>query len=118
MQEKERWIVLMRPDDPLAQKGLAYSLVIEGSVPFWDKEKIVYRPFVPELKANSAFAWKNSSSLAWLQLKSLSALCGLTFLCGKRVVLKCDIITEKISVLVIIYKTEVLAYGKNKKKAA
>ena len=112
MQEKERWIVLMRPDDPLAQKeaisaqdlvgmplvlprrsnvrnelsnwlgdslqesqirftsnlstngalmvqkGLGYSLVIEGSVPFWDKEKIVYRPFVPELKANSAFAWK------------------------------------------------------------
>jgi len=29
MQEKERWIVLMRPDDPLAQKGLGYSLVIE-----------------------------------------------------------------------------------------
>lgn len=112
MQEKERWIVLMRPDDLLAQKeaisaqdlvglplilprrsnvrnelsnwlgdslqesqirftsnlstngalmvqkGLGYSLVIEGSVPFWDKEKIVYRPFVPELKANSAFAWK------------------------------------------------------------
>lgn len=110
--EKERWVVLMRPDDPLAdkesisakdlenqplilprrtnvqnelsnwlgdsfqstqvlftsnlstngaimvQRGLAYSLVIEGSVPFWDKEKIVYRPLYPELTANSVFAWK------------------------------------------------------------
>lgn len=109
---KERWVVLMRPDDPLAQKetisakdlenrplilprrtnvqnelsnwlgesfqstqilftsnlstnsalmvqkGLAYSLVIEGSVPFWDKEKIVYRPLYPELTSNSVFAWK------------------------------------------------------------
>lgn len=109
---KERWIVLMRPDDSLAEKeavsakdlkdmplilprrtnvqnelsnwfgdsfqekqilftsnlatnsalmvqrGLAYSLVIEGSVPFWDKEKIAYRPLSPELTANSVLAWK------------------------------------------------------------
>lgn len=109
---KERWVVLMRPDDPLAEKesvnakdlentplilprrtnvqnelsnwlgnsfqeqqvlftsnlttnsalmvqrGLAYSLVIEGSVPFWDKEKIAYRPLSPELTANSVLAWK------------------------------------------------------------
>lgn len=109
---KERWVVLMRPDDPLAvqetvsagdleglplilprrtnvrnelsnwlgdffqstkvlftsnlsangalmvQKGLAYSIVLEGSVPFWDKEKITYRPLYPELMANSVFAWK------------------------------------------------------------
>lgn len=110
--EKERWVVLMRPDDPLAekeavsakdlenlplilprrtnvqnelsnwlgdsfqsakvlftsnlstngaimvQKGLAYSIIIEGSVPFWDKEKIAYRPLYPELTANSVLAWK------------------------------------------------------------
>ena len=109
---KERWVVLMRPDDPLAvketvsagdleglplilprrtnvrnelsnwlgdsfqstkvlftsnlstnsalmvQKGLAYSIVLEGSVPFWDKEKTAYRPLYPELMANSVFAWK------------------------------------------------------------
>lgn len=109
---KERWVVLMRPDDPLAekeavsakdlenlplilprrtnvqnelsnwlgdsfqsakvlftsnlstngaimvQKGLAYSIIIEGSVPFWDKEKIAYRPLYPELTANSVLAWK------------------------------------------------------------
>lgn len=109
---KERWVVLMRPDDPLAaknavspkdlenmplilprrtnvqnelsnwfqdsfqekqviftsnlatnsalmvQRGLAYSIVIEGSVPFWDKEKIVYRSLSPELTSSSVFAWK------------------------------------------------------------
>lgn len=109
---RERWVVLMRPEDPLTrkaeiqaedlrdaplilprranvqnetihwlgdsfresqviftsnlatnsalmvQKGLAYSLVIEGAVPFWDQEKIVFRPFFPELTANSVFAWK------------------------------------------------------------
>lgn len=109
---KEQWAVLMRPDDPLAekesisakdlenaplilprrtnvqnelvnwlgdsfqesqviftsnlstngalmvQKGLAYSLVIEGSVPFWDKDKITFRPLSPQLTANSVLAWK------------------------------------------------------------
>lgn len=112
MAGKERWGVLMRPDDPLAkreavgakdlenlplilprrtnvqnelsnwlgdsfqstkvlftsnlstngaimvQKGLAYSIVIEGAVPFWDKEKIAYRPLYPELAANSVLVWK------------------------------------------------------------
>lgn len=112
LKEKERWVVLMRPDDPLAgketvsardlenmplilprrtnvqnelsnwfgdsfqekqvlftsnlatnsalmvQRGLAYSLVIEGSIPFWDKEKIACRPLCPELTANSVLAWK------------------------------------------------------------
>ena len=112
LQGKERWVLLMRPDDPLAEKeaihakdlenaplilprrtniqnelsnwlgssfreqqvlftgnlttnsalivqrGLAYSLVIEGSIPFWDKEKIAYRPLSPELTANSVLAWK------------------------------------------------------------
>lgn len=112
LKEKERWVVLMRPDDSLAQKeavsakdlenmplilprrtnvqnelsnwfgdffqeqqvlftsnlttnsalmvqrGLAYSLVIEGSIPYWDREKIAYRPLCPELTANSVLAWK------------------------------------------------------------
>ena len=109
---RERWVVLMRPDDALAKKefisakdlaqlpmilprrlnvqnelaswfgdyyadlyvlftsnlntngavmvrnGLAYSVVIEGSVPFWDQTKITYRPLFPELKANCVLAWK------------------------------------------------------------
>ncbi len=109
---KERWVVLMRPDSPLAEKesvtakdlsalplilprrvnvqseiaswfgdyyddlnvvftsnlstnsavmvtgGLAYSMVIEGSVPFWDRTKITYRPLAPSLAATSVLAWK------------------------------------------------------------
>lgn len=112
LQGKERWVVLMRPDDTLVgkesvcakdlenkplilprrtnvknelsnwfgdsfqeqqvlftsnlttnsalmvQRGLAYSIVIEGSIPFWNKEKIAYRPLCPELTANSVLAWK------------------------------------------------------------
>ena len=109
---KEKWVVLMRPDSPLAEKetvtakdlselplilprrmnvqselaswfgdyydslnvvftsnlstnsavmvnnGLAYSLVIEGAVPFWDQSQITYRPIFPPLTATSVLAWK------------------------------------------------------------
>ena len=109
---KERWVVLMPPDDPLAGKkhvkadelaelplilprrmqvqselaswfgdyyknlnilftsnlstngavmvsrGLAYSLVIEGAVPFWDSSKIACRSLYPELMATCVLAWK------------------------------------------------------------
>lgn len=108
----ESWVIVMRPDDPLAEKnaispadlsgksiilpkranlqselaswfgetfqhidvrftsnfttnsaimvdaGLGYSLVIEGSLPFWDKQHIVYRPLSPALTASSVIAWK------------------------------------------------------------
>lgn len=110
--KKERWVVLMRVDDPLAAKdgitaadlqplplilprranvqselsgwfgdayqdlqilftsnfptnaaimvegGLGYALVVEGSVPFWDRERIAVRPLSPLLTATSVFAWK------------------------------------------------------------
>lgn len=109
---REKWVVLMRPDDPLSEKesvnakdlstlplilprrmnvqselaswfgnyyeklnvvftsnlntngaimvrnGLAYSLVIEGAMSFWDKSKVTYRPLFPELTATSVLAWK------------------------------------------------------------
>ena len=112
LKEKERWVVVMHPDAPLARKEavtpedladvplilprrlnvrselanwfgpyyeklhvrftsnlpsnssimvhnrLAYSLIICGSVSFWDKEKITYRPLYPELTATSVLAWK------------------------------------------------------------
>ncbi len=112
LNRKERWVVLMQPDDPLAEKeavaasdfegqpiilprrmnvqnelanwfgdsfehlrvlftsnlstnsaimvrkGLGYSFVIEGAVPFWDRNEIVYRPLYPELSANSVIAWE------------------------------------------------------------
>ncbi len=116
--QKERWVVLMRPDSPLARKevicaqdltgvslilprrlnvqnelsnwfgelfqdvqilftsnlstnsaimvqgGLGYSVTIEGAVPFWDKEKIVYRPLYPELTASCVLAWKKQQPLS------------------------------------------------------
>lgn len=108
----ERWVVLMRPDDPLTaqeavtakdladlslilprrmkvqgelaswfgdyyenlhvlftsnlstnaaamvRQGLGYAIVIEGAVPFWDQNKITYRPLSPALTATSVLAWK------------------------------------------------------------
>lgn len=112
LSEREKWVVLMRPDDPLAEKklvtakdlsalplilprrmsvqselaswfgeyyeglnvvftsnlstngavmvnnGLAYSLVIEGAVQYWDKSRVIYRPLSPELTSTSVLAWK------------------------------------------------------------
>lgn len=128
MNMKERWVVLMPPNDILAEKefitagdlselplilprrvqvqselanwfgdyyknlnvlftsnlstngavmvnqGLAYSLVIEGAVPFWDSSKVVYRPLYPELWATSVFAWKRGQpfSLAATKLIEFS----------------------------------------------
>lgn len=42
----------------LVNQGLAYSLVIEGAVPFWDSSKITYRPLYPPLTSSSVLAWK------------------------------------------------------------
>lgn len=114
---KEQWVVLMRPDDPLAgqeairakdleglplilprranvrselenwfgdsyhrvnvlftsnlstnsaimvERGLGYSIVIEGSVPFFDEAKIVCRPLYPKLTSDSVLAWKKQQPL-------------------------------------------------------
>ncbi|MDD5882501.1 MAG: LysR family transcriptional regulator [Firmicutes bacterium] len=118
LRHKERWVVSMRPDSPLAQKdavtaedlrelplllprrlnvrselaswfgdsfeklnvvctgnlpsnssvlvhhGLVYGVGIEGSLSFWDKEKLVCRPLSPELMATSVFAWKRQQPFA------------------------------------------------------
>lgn len=42
----------------MVRNGLGYSVVIEGSVPFWDQSKITYRPLSPELTATCVLAWK------------------------------------------------------------
>jgi len=110
--KKERWVVLMRTDDPLAgleyvtvkelknlpmilpgrlsvqselgnwfgdafgnlditytsnlttnaavfvEKGFGYAVVVEGSLPFCDRGRVVSRPLYPELSATTALAWK------------------------------------------------------------
>lgn len=114
MHIKERWIVLMRPDDSLTEKesvtpkdlsklpvclvkrplvknelaswfgndfknlhivftsnmstnaaimvqnGLAYALVLEGSLPYLNTKQICYRPLYPELTSTSVIAWKRN----------------------------------------------------------
>lgn len=42
----------------MVNSGLAYSLVIEGAVPFLDHSKVTYRPLDPPLTATSVLAWK------------------------------------------------------------
>lgn len=123
---KERWVVLMRPDSPLAGKesvtaedlaglplslprrmrvqselaswfgdryenlsvrfhsnlstnaammvhsGLAYAIVIEGAVPFWDQTKVTYRPLSPELSATSVLAWKRGQPFSPAVTKFIS----------------------------------------------
>lgn len=120
---KEKWVVLMPPDDPLTEKeavtagdlaklplilprrmqvqnelaswfgdfyknlnvlltsnlatngavmvsrGLAYSLVIEGAVPFWDSSKIACRPLYPSLTATSVLAWKREQPFSLASTK-------------------------------------------------
>lgn len=42
----------------MVNSGLAYALVIEGSVPFPDRSMVTYRPLAPPLTATSVLAWK------------------------------------------------------------
>lgn len=42
----------------MAHNKLAYGLLIQGSISFWDKNKITYRPLWPELTATTVLAWK------------------------------------------------------------
>lgn len=42
----------------MVHNKLAYSIIIKGSISFWDREKITYRPLSPELTATSVLAWK------------------------------------------------------------
>ena len=125
LNKKERWVVLMPPNDPLAEKeavvasdfegrpiilprrmnvqnelanwfgdsfgrlhvlftsnlstnsaimvrkGLGYSFVIEGAVPFWDKNEIISRPLSPELSANSVIAWEKQQPFSLAVTKSI-----------------------------------------------
>lgn len=132
---KEKWVVLMRPDDPLCEKefvtprdiadlplvlprrmsvqnelaswfgdycknlnirftsnlstngaimvsaGLAYFIVIEGAVPFWDENKVSHRPLSPSLSTTSVLAWKRQqpfSSAATKFIEHSKCFLGIT----------------------------------------
>ena len=126
LDKRERWVALMRPNDPLAEKeqvtaedlvgrplilprrmrvqgelaswfgdyyddlhvlftsnlnsnaavmvsrGLAYSIVIEGLLSFWDRSKVVYRPLCPELASTSVLAWKHGQPFSLAATKFIS----------------------------------------------
>lgn len=42
----------------MVHNQLAYSLEIKGSVSFWDREKVTYRPLSPALQTSSLLAWR------------------------------------------------------------
>ena len=48
----------------MAHHKLAYSIVIKGSISFWDQKKITYRPLSPDLTATSVIAWKHRQPFA------------------------------------------------------
>ena len=49
--------------------GLAYSLVIEGAVPFWNQSKVTFRPLDPPLTATSVLAWKRGQPFSLATIK-------------------------------------------------
>ena len=61
--EFERLNVLFTSNLPsnssvMVHSGLAYSIIIRGSISFWNPEKITWRPLSPELLAPSVLAWR------------------------------------------------------------
>lgn len=42
----------------MVHNGLACSLIVKGSITFWDPDKITWRPLSPNLTAPSVIAWK------------------------------------------------------------
>lgn len=132
---REKWVVLMPPDDPLSEKsavtakdlsalplilprrinvqnelaswfgsyyeklnviftsnlstnsaimvhgGLAYSLVIEGAMPFLDQSKITYRPLDPPLTATSVLAWKRGQPFSLAATKFIEHIQCLSSIC-------------------------------------
>ncbi len=42
----------------IAQKGLAYPVIVTGNISLWDKSKVVSVPLSPKLTATSVLAWK------------------------------------------------------------
>lgn len=63
----------------LVHQGSAYSLVIEGSVSFWDPKKIVCRPLYPELLTTSMLAWKRGQPFSLAATKFINHIkCSLS----------------------------------------
>lgn len=42
----------------MVSEGMGYFILIEGAVPFWDRNKIAVRPLSPSVSTTSVLAWK------------------------------------------------------------
>lgn len=56
--ETEKELNLSTNAAVMVNPGLAYSVIIEGAVPFWNQSQITYRPLSPDLTATSVLAWR------------------------------------------------------------
>ena len=73
----------------MVRNGLAYSVVIEGSVPFWDQTKITSRPLSPALTTTCVLAWKRQQPFSLAATKFIEhAKCFLSM--GKEIVDECQ----------------------------
>lgn len=48
----------------MVDAGLGVALTVEGSLPFLDRERLLFRPLFPELSATSVLAWKRQQPLS------------------------------------------------------
>lgn len=58
----------------MVERGLGYSLVIRGALPFLDESKIAFRPLSPPLTATSVLAWKRQQPFALAAMKFIDFL--------------------------------------------
>lgn len=56
----------------MVHNRLACALIIKGSISFWDKTGIAYRPLWPDLTANSVLAWKRQQPFSVAATKFIS----------------------------------------------
>lgn len=66
----------------MVQNRLAYSVVVEGAVPFWDAAQIAFRPLCPELCSTSVLAWKRGQPFSLAATKFIE--CAKCFLSMER----------------------------------
>lgn len=58
----------------MVKNGFGYALVVEGSVSFWDKQQIAYRPLKPAITASTVICWKKHQPFSPAAEKFISYL--------------------------------------------
>ncbi len=61
----------------MVNHGLGYSVGIESHLPFWNQDKLTYRPLSPELTATSVLAWKRNAPTSIAVTKFIQCFQGM-----------------------------------------